>query len=366
MVLAEIAQGLGARLECTVLTRGYSDCPTTETLAGMQVVRYPNPAPEKWKDYATGKNRVSFPSKLCVGVFDVLGSLPLIRRLARDADLVHLHFPLPLGLGAVAVKKLSGRPLVVTVHGNADIYELPPAISPITSAVLRSADEIVSVSEDLAEHLKSSFGVKRVTAVPNGVDTNLFQPKPHVASDELTLVSISRIVPRKNINVLIEAVRTLAERGEKRLRLLIAGTGPAEAEVARLAASCPGASYLGFIDEHQKRELLARADAFVQLSIREGLSIATLEAMACGVPCIVSDLPGVREPVTAGETGFLVSDPESVTAVVATLERLLETRAELTRMRQAARRSAEDKYSVQAMAEGYWRVYERVLGRASA
>ena len=365
MVLAEIAQGLGSRLECTVLTRGYSDCPTEERLAGMRVIRYPNPAPEQWKDYATGKHRVSFPAKLCVGIFDVMGSVPLLRKLAREVDLVHLHFPLPLGLGAVALKKLSRRPLVVTVHGNADIYELPPAIAPLTTAVLRSADEIVSVSEDLAEHLKASFGVSSVTAVPNGVDTNLFQPRPHVPTDELTLVSISRIVPRKNINVLIEAVRTLAERGEKRLRLLIAGTGPAEAEVARLAASCPGATYLGFIDEDQKRDLLARADAFVQLSIREGLSIATLEAMACGVPCIVSDLPGVREPVIAGETGFLVADPESVPAVVATLERLLETRGELGRMREASRRSAEEKYSVRAMAEGYWRVYERVLGRAS-
>lgn len=366
MVLAEIAQGLGPRLECTVLTRGYADCPTEERLAGMRVVRYPNPAPEQWKDYATGKHRVSFPSKLAVGVFDVLGSVPLIRKLAQGADLVHLHFPLPLGLGAVAVKKIARRPLVVTVHGNADIYELPPAIAPLTTAVLKSADEIVSVSEDLAQHLQTSFGVTSVTAVPNGVDTNLFQPRPHPTTEKLTLVSISRIVPRKNINVLIEAVRTLAERGETRLRLLIAGTGPAEAEIARLAAGCPGAEYLGFIDEDQKRDLLGQADAFVQLSIREGLSIATLEAMACGVPCIVSDLPGVREPVVAGETGFLVPDPESVPAVVQTLERLLEQRDDLVRMRQAARHSAEEKYSVRAMAEGYWRVYERVLGRASA
>ena len=86
MVLAEIAQGLGSRLECTVLTRGYADCPVEERLAGMNVVRYPNPAPERWKDYATGKHRVSFPSKLCVGVFDVLGSAPLIRKLAQRVE----------------------------------------------------------------------------------------------------------------------------------------------------------------------------------------------------------------------------------------------------------------------------------------
>ncbi|HEV8551172.1 MAG TPA: glycosyltransferase family 4 protein [Polyangiaceae bacterium] len=362
MVLAEIAHGLGARIDCTVLTRGYADSPRDEDMPSLKVHRYPNPAPEAWKDYATGAKRVSFPSKLCVGLFDVLGSAARLPALARNADLVHLHFPLPLGLAALAWRKATHKPLVVTVHGNADIYELPKSMAPLTRAVLHSADAVVSVSEDLADYLRTNVGVRNVIAVPNGVDTKLFSPAAHTPGEKLTLVSISRIVPRKNIDVLIAAVRTLAERGENGLELLIAGTGPAEAQVASLAAAAPNTTFLGFIDEAKKRELLARADVFVQLSIREGLSIATLEAMACGIPCVVSDLPGVREPVTPGETGFLVPNPESVDSVVATLTRLIESRGELLRMRAAARRSVEERYSVQAMAEGYFRVYERVLG----
>ena len=62
---------------------------------------------------------------------------------------MHLHFPLPLGMSVLIVRALVKRPLVVTVHGNADVYELPRAMEPLTRAVLQRADVVVSVSEDL-------------------------------------------------------------------------------------------------------------------------------------------------------------------------------------------------------------------------
>ena len=83
--------------------------------------------------------------------------------------------------------------------------------------------------------------------------------------------------------------------------------------------------FIGFIDEARKRSILSETDVFVQLSIREGLSIATLEALASGVPCVVSNLPGVREPITPGRTGWYVDDPEDVQSVVATLRRCWPT-----------------------------------------
>jgi glycosyltransferase involved in cell wall biosynthesis len=256
-------------------------------------------------------------------------------------------------------------PLVVTAHGNGDIYELPRAVAPLTRAVLRTADAIVSVSADLASHLSNDFGVRSVTVVPNGVDTDLLVPAPREAADSVTLLSISRIVPRKNIDVLIAAVQALAAEGEP-LELIVVGTGPSEQEVARLAAKSPATRFVGFVDEERKRELLGQADAFVQLSVREGLSIATLEALAVGLPCIVSDLPGVREPITPGETGFLVPDPESVASVTATLRQLLAERDSLPEMRRAARRAAETRFSHQVMAEAYYRIYCEVLDRRSA
>jgi glycosyltransferase involved in cell wall biosynthesis len=106
---------------------------------------------------------------------------------------------------------------------------------------------------------------------------------------------------------------------------------------------------------------LSQTDVFVQLSIREGLSIATLEALASGVPCLVSDLPGVREPITPGQTGWYVEDPENLQSVVAALRRVLAERARLPEMKQACRAVAVERYSLQAMCESYWRVFTDLL-----
>lgn len=367
MVLTAIAEGLRSRVASVVLTRGYADSPSFQAYGDFEVHRYPNPAPERWKDYATGAASVSFGEKVSVALLDVVGCVLPLLRLSRDADLVHVHFPLPLGLTAALLKCLVRRPLVVTVHGNADVYELPKALAPLTRAVLRRADTVVSVSHDLAEHLQQKLGVRRVTVIPNGVDTDAYRPAARAPSDTVTLVSISRIVPRKNIHVLIEAVERLAAEGEHRLRLLIAGTGPEEREIERLALASEGRTrFLGFVTEAEKRKLLQDADVFVQLSLREGLSIAALEALASGLPCVVSDLPGVREPVDPGETGFLVRDPERVEDVVATLRQLLAARPQLDAMKLAARRAAEERFSLRAMSESYFQVYCEAVARSEA
>jgi glycosyltransferase involved in cell wall biosynthesis len=277
------------------------------------------------------------------------------------ADLVHLHFPLPLGVSALLARLWIRRPLVVTVHGNADVYELPRALEPVTRAVLLRADAVVSVSEDLGAYLSTQMGVPSVTVIPNGVDVGLFTPREDVR-DRLTIFSISRLVPRKNIDVLIAAVEQLAAEGAA-VSLIIAGTGPEEDRIRRLAERLPGVvRFLGFIDEAAKRRVLSETDVFAQLSIREGLSIATLEALASGVPCLVSDLPGVREPIAQGRTGWYVDDPEDVQRVAAALRRVLADRERLPMMKRACRAVAEERYSLQAMCEGYWRVFTDLVG----
>jgi glycosyltransferase involved in cell wall biosynthesis len=178
----------------------------------------------------------------------------------------------------------------------------------------------------------------------------------------LTLFSISRLVPRKNVHVLIAAVERLAKEGAP-LSLAIAGTGPEEERIRRLAGALPGiVQFIGFIDEARKRAVLSESDVFVQLSTREGLSIATLEALASGVPCLVSDLPGVREPIDAGRTGWYVENPEDVDSVVAALRAVLADRDRLPQMKQACRAVAVERYSLQAMCEGYWNVFTDLVG----
>lgn len=360
MVLAAIAQGLSPQISNVVLTRHLEGTPSRQEYEYLSVERFWNPAPPVWKEYATGIHHVSFWKRCVVTGIDIFCALPPLRRLMKQADVVHLHFPLPLGISLVLMRALVKRPLVVTVHGNADVYELPRAMEPITRAVLQRADVVVSVSRDLGEYLEHQMNVSNVTVIPNGVDVDLFRPAPG-SRPRLTLFSISRLVPRKNVDVLIAAVEQLVAEGEP-LALVVAGTGPEEARIRQLAEQSSGAvRFVGFIDEDRKRQLLGETDVFVQLSTREGLSIATLEALASGVPCLVSNLPGVREPIDAGQTGWYVDDPENVGSVVAALRRVLADRNRLGDMRQACRAVAVERYSLEAMCNGYWRVFTDLM-----
>jgi len=361
MVLAAIARYLSAEVTTIVLTRHLHGTPTRQEYEYLSVERFWNPAPAVWKEYATGLHHVSFLKRCVVTGIDVFCSLPRMRRLMRWSDLVHLHFPLPLGLSVAMMERLVRRPFVVTVHGNADVYELPRAMEPITRAVLKQADVVVSVSEDLGQYMRDTMGVGNITVIPNGVDVEEFRPGARPPGAPLTLLSISRLVPRKNIHVLIAAVMRLAAEGHQ-LALVVAGTGPEEDRIRRLASESNGVvRFAGFIDERQKRELLSQGDVFVQLSIREGLSIATLEALASGVPCVVSNLPGVREPIDPGRTGWCVDDPEDVESVTAALRRVLAERSRLDEMKQACRTVAIERYSVERMCDGYWQVFTSLV-----
>ncbi len=359
MVLAAIAKGLSAEITNTVLTRRLHDTPQHQRYEHLSVERFWNPAPAVWKEYATGVHHVSFWKKSIVTGLDIFCALGPMRRLMAWSDLVHLHFPLPLGVSVLLARALVKRPFVVTVHGNADVYELPRALEPVTRAVLVRADAVVSVSRDLGDYLQQVMGVPRVTVIPNGVEVDEFHPG-HGVRTGLALFSISRLVPRKNIDVLIAAVEQLAAEGE-RLSLTIAGTGPEEERIRRLAEQSRCVRFVGFIDEARKRGILSETDVFVQLSTREGLSIATLEALASGVPCAVSNLPGVREPIDPGRTGWLVDDPENVRSVVAALRGVLADRQRLPEMKQACRAVAVERYSLEAMCESYWNVFTGLL-----
>jgi glycosyltransferase involved in cell wall biosynthesis len=360
MVLAAIAEGLSSRLTNQVLTRRFANTGVRKEYAFLTVHYFWNPAPDVWKDYATGTRQIPFVKKLFVTGLDIVCVLPMLRRLALDSDLIHLHFPLPLGISVLLMRPLVRRPLVVTVHGNADVYELPALLAPVTRAVLTRADAVVAVGRDLADYLRTSMRLPNVTVIPNGIDVHTFQVGSGSGTG-VSLLSICRLVPRKNILVLIDAVERLAGEGLD-VSLVIAGTGPQKEAIEERVGRTSGAiRFVGFIDEAEKRRLLSAADVFVQLSTREGLSIAAIEALASGVPCVVSDLPGVREPIDAGATGWYVEDPESVESVVAALRRVLADRERLPDMRRACRAVAVERYSLEAMCESYWKVFASLV-----
>ena len=111
-------------------------------------------------------------------------------------------------------------------------------------------------------------------------------------------------------------------------------------------------------------EYMAAADLFVFLSRQEGLGIVTQEAMACGLPCILSPLDGIAEElIDNGETGFIINNPDCPDSVAATMSRLLSNQPLRARLGQQARRSAVERFSFEARATALADLYRELTER---
>jgi phosphatidylinositol alpha-1,6-mannosyltransferase len=286
--------------------------------------------------------------------------------LARElrADVIFLDPMLPLGLIG---PRLRSAPYVVVAHG-AEITV--PGRLPVTQSlarrVLRGARGVVAAGqypEQEAEHA-AKCDLDSIV-VPPGVDVDRFQPP--ASSDDVAatrrkfgldperplVLGLSRLVPRKGFDVVIDAVRALDG-----VQLVIAGGGRDRKRLERHADGATNVRFLGRVDDADLPALYGSADAFAMCCRdrwggleAEGFGIVFLEAAACGVPAVAGRSGGAHEAVVDGETGYVVA-PRDVAAVRASLEKLCSDKELRARMGAAARRRAEDEFS-----------YEHLVGR---
>ena len=219
------------------------------------------------------------------------------RHAARDADVVHAHW-LPAGAVALATE----RPVVLTVHGT-DL-ELARRARPIARAILRRVRVVLAVSNALADDVRD-LGARDVRVVPNGVE---LPAKVGEEAEPPEVLFAGRLAPEKGILELVEAARGHS--------LVVAGDGPLRVRVPQA---------LGWLSPERLAPLYARAAVVACPSHREGFGIACAEAMAHGRAVVASDVGGLRDLVTDGETGLLVP-PRDTAALRDALERLLADR----------------------------------------
>jgi glycosyltransferase involved in cell wall biosynthesis len=202
----------------------------------------------------------------------------------------------------------------------------------------------VAVSESTAVDLERR-GMPRsgIEIVPNGVDLELLSPlAPEERFPEPTLLYLGRLKRYKRVDLLLRAMASLVGRGT-RCRLLIAGRGDDRPRLEALQKSLGlerHVEFLGFVSEVEKGELLRRCWINLLTSVKEGWGISNLEAAACGTPTIASDVPGLRDSVVDGRSGFLVPHGD-VEILSRRIEELLEDDEKRAQMGQGARSFAE-------------------------
>jgi len=225
------------------------------------------------------------------------------RHLAWEADVVHASL---WGASAFArvVNVGPGRPaLVVSERGVEDHRH--PVLNMINRTLKPVTDGYIGNSRAVVEFIRATHGIEqsdpRVVAIPNGLDPQVFHPMHQSDPDPQRrpkLVGVGRLVPSKRFDFAISVLAQLYKQMD--VELAIAGDGTERSRLESLAYGLP-VTFLGHVsDRHSLANLLQRSDVLVMPSASEGYPNAVLEALACGLRVVASDIPGIREAAGVG------------------------------------------------------------------
>jgi glycosyltransferase involved in cell wall biosynthesis len=225
------------------------------------------------------------------------------------------------------------------------------------------AHHLLCNSHLLKEFLSSRYGLprERVTVVPNGVDTDFFQPNPNGRGEgPPVLLSVARLVPDKDHDTLLKAFGPLSQR-HPGAELWLVGNGPRRRVLEQQVQNLGLTGRVKFLPPEQDlRPLYHRADLFVLSSKAEALPNVILEAMAAGLPVVATRVGGVPEAVAPEATGLLVA-PGDDAGLAQALARLLDDPGARRAMGRQARERVLGHFSFPAMVSRHEEVWARLL-----
>jgi len=266
---------------------------------------------------------------------EFLAVLWLVRR--HRIDVIHAHWFLPQGLVAGLAKPFLRRPIVMTAHG-ADVFTTR---SPFRRLLLRGAARSADVAT--VNSIPMHAELERLTGhdsqvIPMGVDTAQFRPNSDgdVGNGERVrstprLLFVGRLAEKKGVKYLVQALPEVLEASPN-ATLTIVGDGPERSDLAaqvRRLGLTEHVEFAGSVTNEQLPDWYRAADVFVAPSVvsaegdTEALGVVLLEAAACGVPLVASNVGGISDIVRDGETGLLVA-PESPSELARAILRLIQ------------------------------------------
>lgn len=251
-----------------------------------------------------------------------LASLWLMRRLKRQgAQLIDAHFAHPDGEAATRLGRWLGLPVTITLRGTEVPHSRNPVLRPRLSRTLEAAARVFSVSDSLRRlAIELGAAAEKTEVVGNGVDTACFHPVGRAAAraryelpaSAKVLVSVGGLVERKGMHRVIDVMPALIKRHPDLHYLIVGGGSPEGDNRAELAAQVARLGFAGrvhFLGELPPGELkwpLSASDVFVLATRNEGWANVFLEAMACGLPVVSTDVGGNAEVVCRDELGSIV------------------------------------------------------------
>jgi glycosyltransferase involved in cell wall biosynthesis len=298
------------------------------------------------------------------------GMLLWLHHNARSYDIIHIHALFSFSSVAAAwIARLKGVPYVVRPLGTLAAYGIAKrrpwlkrlSLKLIEGPILRHAAAVHFTSEAEQQEADALGVPLRGVVIPLGVPTAQLPKRSENRAQ--TLLFLSRLDPKKNIECLLRAQVLLRDKGLKP-KLKIAGSGRDDyVAMLRELASQLGiddqVQWLGEVDGADKVVLWAESDLFVLPSFSENFGIAAAEALSAGLPCVLGR--GVAVAARAADAGAALAVDPQPEAVAQALDRLLRDPAELERMSSRAQALAKQEYSVSAMVTRLSALYRRCM-----
>lgn len=295
----------------------------------------------------------------------LLGSL-IQRTFARSrhADVIHANWAV-CGALSVFVGILRQRPVVTTLRGD-DVKRATHSLVDrwLLKFAVSGSRRIVCVSDAMARDLRAFLPkhADKIAVVRNGVDEAFLSvERSSGVRGSVRLAGVGSLIPRKGFDILLLAISLMKHRTGVLLELI--GDGPERERLERQARNLHIADRVRFLGEIPPKDMpgfLSAVDLFVLSSRSEGRPNVVIEALAAGIPVISTDLPGVRDLVIHGDTGWLVRQ-EDAQALAKTLDEACSDPSRRSVMGAAAReRMRRDGGWLRAAAE-YQSVFDQVV-----
>jgi len=367
----ELARRLTGTFDVTVIAPHAPGAATRETLSGVTVNRF-RYAPERLERLAydggipVRLKRQPWLAALLPGFF--LAQLALATKLTRELQptVIHAHWLLPGGLiGAIIKELLPGtRRLVITAHGADVRLAEKRGIRWLSRLAAESANAVTAVSTSLADRLRKLLPADTpITVASMGVDLrHRFVPAEHW-TDEPRLVFAGRLVPKKGADTLVAAMPAILVRFPS-ARLTIIGDGPISAQLQDDCGQLgiqDSVTFVGQVRNDQLPQLLHQARLAV-LPFRtppdndlEGLGLVIVEAMGCGLPVVVGDVPAIHDVVADRQTGWLV-ESDSADQVAEAVIHLLDNPGKAEQLRTSALDAIAERFDWSVVSSLYARL----------
>ncbi|MCY9091359.1 N-acetyl-alpha-D-glucosaminyl L-malate synthase BshA [Bacillus mojavensis] len=285
----------------------------------------------------------------------------------ENLDIIHAHYALPHAVCAYLAKQMLKRNIgiVTTLHGT-DITVLgyDPSLKDLIRFAIEASDRVTAVSSALAAETYDLIKPeKKIETIYNFIDERVYlkkntaaiKEKHGILPDEKVVIHVSNFRKVKRVQDVIRVFRNIA--GKTKAKLLLVGDGPEKSVACELVRKYGLEKQVLMLGNQDRvEELYSISDLKLLLSEKESFGLVLLEAMACGVPCIGTNIGGIPEVIKNNVSGFLV-DVGDVEAASAKAVRILEDEQLSKQFTEAAMEMLNNEFSSQKIVSQYEQIY---------